>query len=546
MFARIRKSSFKCSVVVIKNPIRKYALPVTKSDQSDKTIYPPILDLCKKEQLRREKEEWHNKIKKLESVEEKLFGINMPRYYGWRCLDLNDKHIAYNSLGMAQYITKTHIASDHKLPDFYDKLITSEQLDTLVQSIKTPIEDAIIFEYCNRLRTEESVEKISELRANAVVHQINRILLSALASFFPHLMEVQVDFEPRLEAFWFVGKAPRGSASDAIAEVEPKPFKKYQLKDMPVQYVGSPILQLRNKFPLKEVISLNELYTLEFNVPKFNLNPKVLGHTFLYKHATSIPGFWPGDPDEFGSLSYHYTDNLLHRPKTMDDTLDAVTVQAIIASYGWLLSQACYQGFSTLNEITYPLVSQTVITDGQSWSFCTYQLNTTLLRSPFMDENPMCNTCWITKPEILFDTVENEKIHGFNEDALKTLIKFYINTPQERTGVNLKPYLGESVKHIADIPDNERRIWLEKHFKHLMTNRPRHLRVPEIPDWQKIYMIKHNTRPLEKRRDPWQFGFKPSQRRLDDHTPVYIPRCLRLHPNKRKIGRWAKTYYPDA
>lgn len=124
--------------------------------------------------------------------------------------------------------------------------------------------------------------------------------------------------------------------------------------------------------------------------------------------------------------------------------------------------------------MTYPLVSQTVITDGQWWTFCAYQLNTTLLHSEYADENPVRNMCWITEPMKLFDTVENEKIHGFNEDVLKSLMKFYINMPEERVDVNMKPYLGESVKHIADIPDVERRKWLEEHFKNLVSNRPRH------------------------------------------------------------------------
>lgn len=39
----------------------------------------------------------------------------------------------------------------------------------------------------------------------------------------------------------------------------------------------------------------------------------------------------------------------------------------------------------------------------------------------------------------------------------------------------MKPYLGDSVKYLADITEIERRVWLEKLFKHLMSNRPRHL-----------------------------------------------------------------------
>lgn len=131
-------------------------------------------------------------------------------------------------------------------------------------------------------------------------------------------------------------------------------------------------------------------------------------------------------------------------------------------------------GFSTFNDITYPLTTQAVITDGQWWSFCVYQLNTTLIHSEHVTENPKRNVCWITEPIKLFDKIENEKVHGLNEEVLKNLIKFYVNTPEERINVDLKPYLGKSEKVIADIEEDERRNWLEKQYKHLVCNRPRH------------------------------------------------------------------------
>lgn len=89
-------------------------------------------------------------------------------------------------------------------------------------------------------------------------------------------------------------------------------------------------------------------------------------------------------------------------------------------------------------------------------------------------ENPLRNVCWVTEPMKLYDTIENEKVLGLNEDVLKTLIKFYANAPEERTGVDMKPYLGKTVKWIADIEHDERRNWLEQQYKHLASNRPRH------------------------------------------------------------------------
>lgn len=131
-------------------------------------------------------------------------------------------------------------------------------------------------------------------------------------------------------------------------------------------------------------------------------------------------------------------------------------------------------GFSTVYDITYPLISQTVFTNGQEWSFCVYQLNTTLVHSDHADKNPKRNMCWVTKPMKLFDTIEEGKVHGFNEDVLRTLIKFYVNVPEERLKVDMKPYLGKTVKHLADIEHRDRRVFLERGFKYISSNRPRH------------------------------------------------------------------------
>jgi small subunit ribosomal protein S30 len=130
-------------------------------------------------------------------------------------------------------------------------------------------------------------------------------------------------------------------------------------------------------------------------------------------------------------------------------------------------------GFSTFQDITYPLVNQMILTNGQQWNFCVYQLNTTIMHQDCLQVNPRRNMCWITESMKLFDSIKNGQIQGFNENVLKYLIKFYVNAPQAKEGVDMKPYLNKE-KLIANIEDDERRIWLEKQYKHLLSNRSRH------------------------------------------------------------------------
>lgn len=90
-----------------------------------------------------------------------------------------------------------------------------------------------------------------------------------------------------------------------------------------------------------------------------------------------------------------------------------------------------------------------------------------------INENPRRNICWITEPLKLFDSIEDGKVQGLNEDVLKHLLKFYVNTPEVRDNVEMKPYLSEE-EVIAGIEELDRRKWLEERYKHLVSNRPRH------------------------------------------------------------------------
>lgn len=258
-----------------------------------------------------------------------------------------------------------------------------------------------------------------------------------------------------------------------------------------------------------------------------------------------IAGFWPGSRQEFGLLSYQSRDHIPLRNAQygQEDCQQAIHSQAILSSYAWLLGQACYQGFSTFQDPTYPLSTQTVITDGQLWSFYAYQLNTTRLHIDAIDNNPKVNQCWGTNEMKLFEEITNDgKVIGLNDDVLKNLIKFYINEPKQRA-INMKPYLDVAEQKAADIEHVERREFVEDRFKHLSSGRPRHKLVPEVYNWEWIYKINHNTMPMAPRRRFFELGINPFRRTLDDHRPAYVPKVFRPHDKKnREKGK--KTYYP--
>lgn len=114
-------------------------------DYNEKPVYPPILDRSYKAKKIREYDSWHDKIKKLKTIEEKLLELNMPKYYGYKCIMLNDNKFPYNTLPLMQYSTKTNFNEVDSLPDFYSQ--NNNKVDNFLSNIKSDIEDAICFEY---------------------------------------------------------------------------------------------------------------------------------------------------------------------------------------------------------------------------------------------------------------------------------------------------------------------------------------------------------------------------------------------------------------
>lgn len=248
----------------------------------------------------------------------------------------------------------------------------------------------------------------------------------------------------------------------------------------------------------------------------------------------------------FGFISYQTRAPFLRRPESYgEDKLNALHAHAIQSSFAWLLAQANYYGFNTFSELTYPMNTQTILTNGKQWSFYEYQLNTLLMYGNQVDENPRVNNCRGTTELTLYQEIDsNGKVVGFNEEVLKHLIKCYSKTPDVRRSVDeLTPFLDKQYKRIADYPDEEKRSFLDKVFKHMCSNRPRHLELPEIYMWEKIYKIDNKTRPMDAKRRFFELSINPWKRTLDQYDKVYIPKAERPEGPKSK-NKFRKTYFP--
>ena len=149
-----------------------------------------------------------------------------------------------------------------------------------------------------------------------------------------------------------------------------------------------------------------------------------------------------------------------------------IASKAMLASWGWLSAQASHLGFSPITELTFPLVTQGTVTDGQTWTFLTYQLNTVDLCTN-EPENVTCNNVmWINDKDVkLYDGVDETsgKIVNFRPEVLAPLVKMYLREPKMRD-YSLTPYLSGD-KTVANFHEPYQRKKLHDTHRVMYSNR---------------------------------------------------------------------------
>jgi small subunit ribosomal protein S30 len=131
----------------LKNTLSRCNSQAALLDQNEYTEtpeYPPILDMSLAARQKRQRETLFEKIRNINTVEEKQIALNMPRYYGWKCVMFKEDRIPYNAMPLVQCYTRSHFITVDKLPDSYAE--TSAAAEEISKEIKTYIEDAILME----------------------------------------------------------------------------------------------------------------------------------------------------------------------------------------------------------------------------------------------------------------------------------------------------------------------------------------------------------------------------------------------------------------
>lgn len=480
------------------NPMLRSLNTVSReeSEYSDTPEYPPITDLSRLGRKWSRHQTKHDQIKVLPTVEEKLLEMSKEQ----RSLFIFESLPFHSSsLPLRLYCTKTNLI--HGLPAEYN-LQGDAEFDAAYERMKPRFMAEIRHHFGGEapllpskrpLLSDQGPREDDDRRdgfiAGRFFYAIFRIIVTEFSKDYQHLRENKIDYNPRVEAFWSrYGFHP----SKRVIEYKKK-FKKHaphalmepeELLQHNMQYIGNPLMQIRAKNPLPQFVGVEDPICAASNVESYPYSPRTLGYRYERRYPTSVAGVWPSQADnfDFGHLSVHTHHKMRKVLRTVHgiDEEELLQCLGLMTSFGSLLPLATYKGFTPFHELTYPMMTQTIVTDGIKWTFFTYQLNSICL-GHYVKSNNYCNVCWTTKPARLFESVSHGQVVGLDDNILKTVVKFVLKKPSSvPEGMDLRPHL--SKRTLNDKEWTAAVTQLRKFY----SNRPP-FKTTETFLWEKIY-----------------------------------------------------------
>jgi len=536
-------------------------------------------------------------IKSLKTVEEKMYQINRPKFYGWYTYKVSPDYVSADFKDWSKFATCTDTIEG--LPDQLQYNQDKDKfVDDIISAIGGDIEQAIESEQYVEYKRDVTNDKIQyrepfatgkhmlrdeyieNRRSRYLIKRIHHIIQSHLALQVNHVRDSVEDIDARVEGFWFRGgiqpdksmikkrEGRQRAIQEHIRKTEyydvcnVKPMEDEQVYapyERAIQIQHTTTLQTRYIDPLDQFVDRDSDLCTNINIPVLDHDPRSYGLKTKCQHGTNIPGFWPQDNNSMGLLAFHTRRNHwnYHRIGSEFENVEEVErdqdiSKGILTNFAWTLGQAAWLGFTPLTELTFPLTSQSVNTDGRLWSFFAYQLNTCDLSNNDHETLTHQNLMWHHPTVQLYQKIEDGKVVDFNPDCLRPLIKMYLNKPKARN-YSMTPYLDSDVPLVTNHPDKYQREEFLKIIR-TQTAKRNHLlhSKPELYAWEKIKLVDHNILAwmgIERRRRWWHMRkndplgkehWDPEFINTDEKTDRYIPKGMR--PEWQRKGKLNKRY----
>ncbi|XP_072166828.1 large ribosomal subunit protein mL65-like [Diadema setosum] len=363
--------------------------------QSDEPQYPPIPPPkdSKAELLRRAAAP----VRDAETPAEMIYALN--KRYTWN-YKIHPYCLHNGFIDFFKHITKTEVVDE--LPDRIKTRLESEDVKKHSEYLSEHVRNVVLNDWASTYRhKQDDVHREKDI-GKQMCKTLMDSMVAYLAQLNPHLQDADVDFDVEMRSFW-----PRGS-------------HKFH------QFLGQPLVNIRTREPLAEFASLSD-DVCRGSVPDWPYDPNVISVFPKSENAVCFPGFKHGGGYLHAHTQLYVMDYKRSKMEERRLLPEVLMGQGISTSFGWLNALALYQKHCCYLDIPRPMTCQTIVTNGPSFSFYCYQLNTLALDHLQEEDNDLRNVCWQVVDLPLFSSVEDNQVHDFNEEVVKLMVAFLTN-----------------------------------------------------------------------------------------------------------------------
>jgi len=395
-----------------------------------------------------------NEIPKVKERLESMAGI-LPGIKQWHLTPIEEYP---GFLEYKKHVTKTHIIEDD--PAIYTTIANKtvndycNKVGPLIERILSQEQECHskhhLFNYDEYFEFQRRQQHARNTHVQ--VGHILQAFYACLGFDNEYLMRSQLSEDVRLETFW----KKYGYKEEEVEEDEDmRILRGIDKRKEPIEDPTWPknIITLQSKIKSSYLVRTEQplpVFTERDadvcigDVEEFPYHPSSVFQESVVERPFTVSGHWVGDPCEFHHTSIHVLGDEYEQLKEkhgVDLALEEMKSYIVQAGFTSTASQAHNQGFNQYWDLTYPITSQIVVTDGKYFRFGAYQLNTLHLWKG-QEDNPRRNILWLSEPMMLFSGFENGVVQGFNEDVIKKLLSCLLIQPVTPE-YDLRPYLTE-------------------------------------------------------------------------------------------------------
>ena len=309
---------------------------------------------------------------------------------GWlwrKCFIVHPRTQTLDPLTKYQWLTKSVIVND--LPEQILSMPPPE--DTVLEDFQRRAQDFLAFQ--NHGRQARFKMPFTELELSSFF-QSCLASVWALGNHYAHIVQSHLTYNRDVKCYW------RRNGNNYLC-------------------ISAPLYMLRTT---KALGLFCEPDIQGDTVPPLQYKPSHLG---LFEH--SVDQILPS-----GGVQSRSPFPMAHTLFIQDHhscSIEQLHAHGLMQLFAQAAAEAVQNGFKLDEHLPYPLVNQGVLTDGQTFTFVCFQLNTLDFRRD-SDENGVSNVFWAGPSLKLYEAVkECEGLEGYDNSCAGLLLKFVLNRP---------------------------------------------------------------------------------------------------------------------